>query len=397
MRGLVLEGGGAKGAFHLGAVKALYDYGYTFDGVSGTSIGAINGAIIAQEGGYQTLYELWSNITPSDFTDFDDLMVAKFQNKEFDKETIMYWMKQSIKILKNVGVPTDKIVPFLKRYIDESKLRNSNIDFALVTYSVSDKMAMELYKEDIPYGKIHEYIFASAYYPAFRMNRLNGKFFMDGGVYDNLPLNVLARKGYDELFAIRTMSRMPHSVVADKSVKVNYICPSEELGGTTELKSKLINNNIKLGYYDALRYIKGYLGEKYYIEKDNFSCFEKILFNLSDEAYENLKEIMELDKNLDKQAVVTALFACFKCQYLLFTDSRKSAFIYFLEGFAKLYGVEKFRIYTIEEFYRELRAKYLSHCPETLEAKKKHFMNQKTRKHMIFNEIMKTKGEQDES
>ncbi|NCA93065.1 patatin-like phospholipase family protein, partial [bacterium] len=220
MRGLVLEGGGAKGAFHLGAVKALYDYGYTFDGVSGTSIGAINGAIIAQEGGYQTLYNLWSNISPSDFTDFDDMMVAKMQNKEYDKETIIYWMKQSLKILKNVGVPTDKIIPFLKQYIDENQLRNSKIDYALVTYSVSDKKPMELYKEDIPYGKLHDYIFASAYYPAFRLNRLNGKFFVDGGVCDNLPLNTLARKGYDELFAIRTMSRMPHSIVADKSVKV---------------------------------------------------------------------------------------------------------------------------------------------------------------------------------
>lgn len=396
MRGLVLEGGGAKGAFHLGAVKALYDYGYTFDGVSGTSIGAINGAIIAQEGGYQTLYNLWSNISPSDFTDFDDMMVAKMQNKEYDKETIIYWMKQSLKILKNVGVPTDKIIPFLKQYIDENQLRNSKIDYALVTYSVSDKKPMELYKEDIPYGKLHDYIFASAYYPAFRLNRLNGKFFVDGGVCDNLPLNTLARKGYDELFAIRTMSRMPHSIVADKSVKVVYICPSEDLGGTTELNSKLINNNIKLGYYDALRYIKNYLGNKYYIESNNFTYYEKILLNLEQDAYENIKELLELDKELDKQAVVTALFAYFKSMYLLDTDSRRIAFIYFLESFAKLYGVEKFKIYNIEEFYNELRYKYLSHNPEIKEIKKKHFVNQKTKQQLIFHEIMRTEGEKNE-
>lgn len=396
MRGLVLEGGGAKGAFHLGAVKALYDYGYTFDGVSGTSIGAINGAIIAQEGGYQTLYNLWSNISPSDFTDFDDMMVAKMQNKEYDKETIIYWMKQSLKILKNVGVPTDKIIPFLKQYIDENQLRNSKIDYALVTYSVSDKKPMELYKEDIPYGKLHDYIFASAYYPAFRLNRLNGKFFVDGGVCDNLPLNTLARKGYDELFAIRTMSRMPHSIVADKSVKVIYICPSEDLGGTTELNSKLINNNIKLGYYDALRYIKDYLGNKFYIEKDNFSYFEEILLHLEQDAYENLKELLELDKELDNQAVVTALFAYFKSMYLLDTDSRRVAFIYFLESFAKLYGVEKFKIYNIEEFYNELRYKYLSHNPEIRDVKKKLFINQKTKHQLIFHEIMRAKGENNE-
>ena len=43
MRGLVLEGGGAKGSFHIGVLKALFESGYTFDGVAGTSIGAING------------------------------------------------------------------------------------------------------------------------------------------------------------------------------------------------------------------------------------------------------------------------------------------------------------------------------------------------------------------
>ena len=63
MRGLALEGGGAKGAYHLGALKALYEAGYAFDGVVGTSIGALNGAIIVQDGGsLETLQKLWDNV-----------------------------------------------------------------------------------------------------------------------------------------------------------------------------------------------------------------------------------------------------------------------------------------------------------------------------------------------
>ena len=50
MLGLVLEGGGAKGSYHAGAIKALHESGYSFDGVMGTSIGAINGAIVAPRG-----------------------------------------------------------------------------------------------------------------------------------------------------------------------------------------------------------------------------------------------------------------------------------------------------------------------------------------------------------
>lgn len=46
-RGLVLEGGGAKGAWQFGALKALKELGITFDYVSGTSVGALNGALWA--------------------------------------------------------------------------------------------------------------------------------------------------------------------------------------------------------------------------------------------------------------------------------------------------------------------------------------------------------------
>ncbi len=46
MRGLVLEGGGAKGCYQIGAYKALVEMGITFDYVVGTSIGAINAAMI---------------------------------------------------------------------------------------------------------------------------------------------------------------------------------------------------------------------------------------------------------------------------------------------------------------------------------------------------------------
>ena len=44
-RGLVLEGGGAKGAWQFGVLKALSERGVQFDAVSGTSVGALNGAI----------------------------------------------------------------------------------------------------------------------------------------------------------------------------------------------------------------------------------------------------------------------------------------------------------------------------------------------------------------
>ena len=58
MRGLALEGGGAKGAYQAGAIKALTQRKIYFDGVAGTSIGAINAALYAC-GNLEGLYKLW--------------------------------------------------------------------------------------------------------------------------------------------------------------------------------------------------------------------------------------------------------------------------------------------------------------------------------------------------
>ena len=44
--GLVLEGGGAKGAYQIGAWKALREAGVKLKGIAGTSVGALNGALI---------------------------------------------------------------------------------------------------------------------------------------------------------------------------------------------------------------------------------------------------------------------------------------------------------------------------------------------------------------
>ena len=97
MRGLVLEGGGAKGSFHIGVLKALFESGYTFDGVAGTSIGAINGAIVAQ-GDFDKLYDLWYSATPSLLFDFDESMVERILDKDYDKNVIKY-IRQALRIL----------------------------------------------------------------------------------------------------------------------------------------------------------------------------------------------------------------------------------------------------------------------------------------------------------
>lgn len=62
---LVLSGGGAKGAFQVGALDVFYEYGYEFDVLSGISVGALNGAMIATRQ-FTELQKLWKTIEKED-------------------------------------------------------------------------------------------------------------------------------------------------------------------------------------------------------------------------------------------------------------------------------------------------------------------------------------------
>ena len=195
MKGLVLEGGGAKGSFHVGVLKALFERGYEFQGVAGTSIGAINGALVAQ-GDFDVLYDLWYSATPSLLFDFDEDMVSRILDKNLDKAVYKYIFQTMKALYASKGVSLDKAKDLLDRVINEDKLRNSSIDFCLVTVEQGKEWRpLDLFKKDIPQGEMKEYILTSAYLPIFNRARVGGKMFMDGGMYDNCPVNPLIHQG----------------------------------------------------------------------------------------------------------------------------------------------------------------------------------------------------------
>ena len=59
---LVLGGGGAKGAYQIGAWKALRELDFHFNCIIGTSVGSLNGALIAQNS-FDEAVDLWENIS----------------------------------------------------------------------------------------------------------------------------------------------------------------------------------------------------------------------------------------------------------------------------------------------------------------------------------------------
>ncbi|MDR2599313.1 MAG: patatin-like phospholipase family protein [Oscillospiraceae bacterium] len=261
MRGLVLEGGGARGAYQIGVIKSLYENGYSFDGFVGTSIGAINAAMLAQ-GDFDNALNLWMNISMEQVFHEDELPILKLADIKNFKPKLKQLLKESSKILSRIihngGIHTEKMKVFLEQYIDEEKIRKSGKDFGLVAFSLSEYKAYEIMLDDIPNGQLINYIMASSSVPGFHLETIDGNTFIDGGIYNNCPSNLLLKKEYNEILAVRITKI--HSLHWIDDPKIKTLIPSEKLGNILLFTSENCASKIELGYKDGLRYIEG-LGE----------------------------------------------------------------------------------------------------------------------------------------
>ncbi|MDY3927922.1 MAG: patatin-like phospholipase family protein, partial [Clostridia bacterium] len=154
--GLALGGGGTKGAYHLGVWQALKDMKINVTCITGTSIGAINGAIIAQ-GDVDEAISIWKNISMSNILDTEG--IENVTENLFDSKNIFKIMSAAY---KNNGLETAPLRELLNSVIDEKKLRNSKIKFGLSTYSLEDFREIEVFLEDIEEGKAVDYLMASS-------------------------------------------------------------------------------------------------------------------------------------------------------------------------------------------------------------------------------------------
>lgn len=352
MYGLVLEGGGARGAYHVGAYKALKELNVEIGGISGTSIGALNAAMFVQ-GDLDVLEEVWINTKSSDLFDFDPKAIKDLKTFNISEINVPYLLNLSKEIMSNRGIDTSKIRALLESYINEDKIRCSNLDFGIVTTNLTDKKAMELLKQEIPYGKMIDYIMASANYPAFKTEEVDGKKFIDGAFADNLPIGILARKGYTDIIAVRTMA--PGLVKKNKFKNLNiiYIQPVEYLGAVLDFNCENSEKNMKLGYYDTMKVFKNLKGYRYYCVPVEES-YLRILINIfSDEKIIKVGQIL----GYEDMAVHRMLFEKImpRLEYVLDMKGNydyEDIILRMFEKVAERYeDVERFNVYNTDEFY----------------------------------------------
>ncbi|RJE48725.1 MULTISPECIES: patatin-like phospholipase family protein [unclassified Dehalobacter] len=351
MYGLVLEGGGAKGAYQIGACKAMRELGISYGAVAGTSIGALNGAMIVQDE-LDKAYELWYEMSPSKVFDIEEVRLEELKKLDISHDGLLYYMKKAKEIASSKGLDITFIRKLLQEIVDEDKLRESKMLFGFTTVSLSDMKPMEFFLEDIPKGKVVEYLLASSNLPAFQQEKIDGKHYLDGGFYDNLPLNMLVGKGFKEIIAIRTNALGRRRKLADREVHVQYISPAETLGSILDFSNEQARYHLKLGYYDVIRQFRHLKGQKYYIEPTgDEDFFIRMMLSLGE------KKILALGEKLGFKGIPyrRMLYEYIIPKIAVLLDLKKETsyeemVIALLEFIALEQDIYRFRVYSFQDF-----------------------------------------------
>lgn len=239
--GLALSGGGLRGAAHVGLLQYLDEMNLIPDIISGTSAGAIVGALYAAGNKPEQILEVFKN-------------TKLFQVSKFT------WAKPGI-------LDTDRFDTDLLPYFHKDDFDALNIKL-VVTASNLLEGTLEVFEK----GSVIRAILASSAFPGiFSPVKIEEDIYADGGIFNNLPadqiyercdkvigMNVFPAKAieYKELGAsFNVLLRAMDLTIYEQSVKNKsychvYICP-DQLGNYNMFATSRINEIFDIGYSAA--------------------------------------------------------------------------------------------------------------------------------------------------
>lgn len=270
--GLVLGGGGAKGAYEMGAWKAICQLGINKNVkiYAGTSIGALNCALI-QTMDSDLASAVWlkynlEKIFMSNGINYNDILniIANIRmGKDADFEGILsrdglinLLDELNIEKIKNdfyVAVVNITKIPKEKRLIKPALDWYEGRRTGITQY-------INLKNTDKDY--IKKVLSATSALPViYTPVEIVDQYFVDGGINDNLPIMPIYQRGYRKIIAI-SCERVNYYNIMRKypSTEILLIQPTRYLGnllyGTLNFNKNKLNQSFNLGYYDAINTIK---------------------------------------------------------------------------------------------------------------------------------------------
>lgn len=260
--GLCFSGGGARGAYQIGVCQALKELGILdkVEAISGTSIGAVNAALVACMP-VEKIRDLWFSI-PHEVLSTSESFFKRLIHERIDffkngiysinalrkiiKENIDYDLIRAKKVfvtLSDCGAKDGGLTSLIKasylHYIRKNKL---------VVYSPLWKQSNK---------QITKQIIASCSIPvAFPAENIDGKQYYDGGLYDNIPVKPLIDAGCDTIIVIQVAILPYFYKYRYKTTTFHTVKSSRSLGLVLKFNPEQSKIRYDMGYEDGLKFFK---------------------------------------------------------------------------------------------------------------------------------------------
>ena len=301
--GLVLAGGGGKGAYQLGVWKALKEFGVDkyIKVLSGTSVGAINAALFAQND-LRKAEMMWNEVDMETLIPLTKIeLIKKGMQLAIGAKGLKYIKKYNMgKVIENGDVPTEGFIRFIDKYLDTNKIK----DRGVTCYASCTEMP----DFNVKYFKINNYedsiakniILGSASLPLiYKSSVIDGKRYLDGGMVDNIPIKPVYDEGCDIIIVVLLSQNAYIDKKQFPNAKIIEISPSNlnegVIGGVLNLDHEAKRRRINEGYLDAVNTLGAVLYLKNFSRANNvrerhykvIKAFDRLL-NTTRKKYKNV-------------------------------------------------------------------------------------------------------------
>ena len=334
-KALVLAGGGARGSYQVGVWRALTELGWNPQIITGTSVGSLNGAMFALDL-YETARDMWTSIRSQDVMELPEETRNLTELHQFLRD-----------VVRAGGMDVTPLEEIVERVLDEDALRASPIRFGLVTVEKRGLKPRELPLEEIPKGKVKDYLLASAAcFPALRAKQIDGVQFLDGGYRDNMPTALAQKMGAEELVCV-DLEGVGITLPNRTGLPTTMVRSYWELGDILRFDPDMARRNIELGYYDTLRAFGRLRGCAYAVAKTEQTAQDAAAFRQRFDAVQ--------------KAVKAKYPVTLTADLALKLANMQDAELAPLEAAAEDVGVDPTRYYTVET----LAKAFLETCDRT--------------------------------
>ena len=348
MKAVVLSGGGSKGSYQIGVWKALKKLKIKYDIITGTSVGALNGAIMVENNYYKAL-KIWNKINlkvlfgEDAINSTNDLEIYKMYGKQF---------------LKQGGMNVEKLEILLNKMLNKKKFYSSKTNYGLITYNLTTKQPVELTKENIDQSLLTDYLMASATcFPAFKKKDIEGHEYIDGGYFDNLPINLAISMGADEIIAV-DLNAPGIKRIPNKQVKTITIKPKNKLTNFLNFNEEGSKNNMKFGYNDTMKTFGKLEGNKF--------TFKKNHIKKNRQKYQDTY-LHIINKMLKYKSAIQAFQEILNINFDSKDEIIDKLVLKVMESLGKSFKLDETKIYTYKSFNKSLKKKLNNYIKREIE------------------------------